>query len=329
MRKGIAAFFIMILAVLVLIAIDSAGFTCGNGIVEGRFPDTGFEECDDGNSESGDGCSDSCMVEFPERIYVAPYMGNIDGHFTEDWLFFYGQLVDFFDSERIPVGATTYPATLDIPKFRPYIERIYRSPYMEIVQKGFTGLGEEQYMDNLSYEEQKEIISNGRDAFREWMTEIMDVPESQVMVPQAYNQPQGRFTNDTRKALEDLGFRMFFEMYMNDDLGPVESTSDFDVLQYGVGITTDGGAGVDTEFFQPGEILIQIRDFLREDLNMLYINGYRVVPLWVHQMDFESKEKLSTVDELKWEQYTYTMKRIKDEPNLVFVSPSDIWDLRH
>ena len=278
---------------------------------------------------SGDGCSPECRVEFNKRIYVAPYMGNIEGHFSDEWFFFYDQLINFFEDEKIPVGATVYPATLDNPAFAPYAKRIYESPYMEFVQKAWTGLGKEQHIDLLPFEEEKEIISNGQEAYRSYMAGILGINESEVKVPVAYNSPQGRFTNDTRRALEELGFKMFFEMYMNDDLGPVDSTKDLDVTQYGVGLTTDGGAGSDTEFFSPGEILTQIRDFERDDLNMLYINGSRVVPLWVHHMDFESRTVPNTVDQEKWAIYTYVMERIKSEPNLILVSPSEIWALRH
>ena len=184
-------------------------------------------------------------------------------------------------------------------------------------------------MDSLSYGEQREIIIKGREAFRENMARIAGIPEGEVRVPVAYNQSQGRFTEDTRRALESLGFRIFFEMYMNDDLGPVNSTRSFDVIQYGVGLTTTGDAGKDTAFFQPGEILEQIRDFYREDLNMVFINGSRVVPLWVHQQDFESMDKPNTVNNTKWNEYKYILERIKEEPNLILVSPSDIWEMRH
>ncbi len=331
MQRGFIAFIVLIAAVMALAIASNASFgtTCGNGHAEGRFPASGFEECDDGNTENGDGCSSSCRVEFNERIYVAPYMGNIDGHFTEDWFFFYEQLADYFDSEGIPVGATLYPATLDNPEFHSYIKRIYESPNMEIVQKAWTGLGDEQRMDELSFQEQMEFIARGREAFRSGMADILGIPRSEVDVPMAYNQPQGRFTNTTREVLESLGFRIFFEMYMNDDLGPVEPTERLDVLQYGVGLTTTGGAGPDTDFFQPGDSLIEIRDLYREDLYMLEIDGSKVIPVWVHHQDFESKEEDNTVDEYKWSQYRYLMQRIKDEPNLILVSPSDIWEFRH
>jgi len=277
-------------------------------------------------------------VEFPERIYIAPYMGNIDGHFTDEWFFFYDQLVDYFDGEEIPVGATVYPASLDNPRVAPYIKRIYESHYMEFVQKAhymefvqkaWTGHEKEQQIDILPFEEQKEIISSGREAFRSHMANILGVNESEVRVPVAYNAPQGRFTNDTRRALEELGFRIFFEMYMNDDLGPVESTDMLGITQYGVGITTTGDAGRETEFFQPCETLLELRDFNREDLSMVYINGSRVVPLWVHHQDFESRTRPNIVDQGKWDSYRYVMGRIKEEPNLILVSPTDIWEMRH
>jgi cysteine-rich repeat protein len=329
MKAGYFVFIILVVFVGIGLPLVFSAPKCGNGVVEGRFPADNYEECDDGNNVSGDGCSAECRVEFLERIYVAPYMGNIEGHFSEDWFFFYDRLVDYFEEEEIPVGATIYPATLDNPEFAPYAKSIYESPYMEFVQKAWTGLGKEQRIDELPFEEQREIISNGQEAFRSYMAGILGVNGSEVWVPVAYNAPQGRFTNDTRKALEELGFKIFFEMYMNDDLGPIEPTEKLDVLQYGVGLTTDGDAGPDTYFFQPGENLLELRDFYRDDLNMVYINGSRVVPVWVHHMDFESKTRPNIVDEEKWAIYTYLMGRIKEEPNLILVSPSEIWEMRH
>jgi cysteine-rich repeat protein len=315
---------------VVLMVVVLAGPACGNGVREGRLPDSRLEECDDGNLQDGDGCSSLCRVEFPTKIYVAHYLGNIDGGFSEDWFFFYGMLDDHFREEQFPVGATVYPASIDdAPEFAPYIKRLYENPYVELVQKGDTGNETEQRMDSLNYSEQYSIIRAGQDTYRRSMAEVLGVPEDEVILPLAYNQPQGRFTNTTRQVLEDLDFTIFFEMYLNEDIGPIESSEDVDVLQYGVGFTRDGGAGRDTEFFQPGEFLLQLRNFNRVDLNMLHINGSRVVPIWVHHMDFERKDKPNRVDLEKWSIYRYVIERIKEEPNLVLVSPQDIWEMRH
>lgn len=304
--------------------------TCGNAVVEGTNPAYAYEECDDGNLLDGDGCSALCLIEFPEKIYIAPYMGNVEGGFAEEWFYFYGQLIDFFNSEQIPVGVTIYPASInEKPEFAPYVKSLYESEYIEIVQKANTGLGEEQRMDKLSLERQKEIIREGRDVYRKSMSEILGIHEDEILLPFAYNQPQGRFTNETREAIEDLGFKIFFEMYLNEDIGPVESSATVDVLQYGVGFTVEGAPGRKTEFYEPREVLAMLKDFDRVDLHMLHIGENRIVPVWVHHMDFEHKNQHNTVDMKKWEIYTYVMERIRDEPNLIYVSPTEIWYLRH
>src|SRR3989475_2934755 len=43
-------------------SVAGASPTCGNGVVEGT------EECDDGNTTSGDGCSATCQLENPSAI---------------------------------------------------------------------------------------------------------------------------------------------------------------------------------------------------------------------------------------------------------------------
>src|SRR5437899_6093868 len=54
------------LALAVVLTLLGAGLataaTCGNGVVEGT------EECDDGNTVSGDGCSASCQLENTSAI---------------------------------------------------------------------------------------------------------------------------------------------------------------------------------------------------------------------------------------------------------------------
>src|SRR5262245_42443019 len=49
--------FVLVLAVAATLPRLARGFTCGNGILEPG------EQCDDGNTVSGDGCSGSCQIE--------------------------------------------------------------------------------------------------------------------------------------------------------------------------------------------------------------------------------------------------------------------------
>ena len=301
------------------IVIDVYKGVCGNGVIDpGEF-------CDDGNTFNLDGCSSDCKRETDETIYVAPYMGNIDGDFSEDWYYFYDLLAEFHTINKIPSGFSIYPASIKEGKFGEIFRKMHDSPYIEFVQKGYSGSEEEQHLDKLSYERQREIIKKGQDYFRKMSLKITGDPS----VPVAYNQPQGRFTDSIRDALRSLGFHIFFEMYENDDLSPVNSTPDFDVLQYGVSFTTDGEAGRQTFFRSPEDVISRIKQFKREDVNMLYIRGRRVVPVWCHQSDFEDRYKDNTLDTEKWRIYTETMLRLKHDPDIVLVRPSDIYHMRH
>lgn len=81
---------------------------CGNGVVEGD------EECDDGNLEDGDGCSEDCEEEVPPEPYCGDSIingnetceaNNLDGKDCTDFSFDFGNL-----SCKAPgsVGACTF-----------------------------------------------------------------------------------------------------------------------------------------------------------------------------------------------------------------------------
>src|SRR3989454_1684896 len=61
MRARCSPFILAVAVTLVSAALATAA-TCGNGVVEGT------EECDDGNTVSGDGCSASCQLENTSAI---------------------------------------------------------------------------------------------------------------------------------------------------------------------------------------------------------------------------------------------------------------------
>lgn len=294
---------------------------CGNGRLEfGEF-------CDDGNLRNLDGCSSDCKAESPDTIYVASYVGNIDGDYSDDWFHMYDRITDFHDKNGIPSGFSIYPASIRGGSFGRRFAKIYNSPYIEFVQKANSGEGMEPRMDELSFDVVSGIILNGRENFIEGASQILDTEN--VSFPVAYNQPQGRFTETIRDALRALNFTIFFEMYVNDDLAPVKSTEDFDVLQYGAGFDFDGMAGRETVYRQPQEIIEEIKNYDRADIDLLLIHGRLVVPIWCHQSDFEDRVRDSEVDENKWRIYTTTLLTLKQDPNIVLVTPSQIYEMRH
>lgn len=60
MRRRNTPFCIVFLAMCLV--VDSASALCGNGVLE-----SGLEQCDDGNTMNGDGCSNTCQLEDPNR----------------------------------------------------------------------------------------------------------------------------------------------------------------------------------------------------------------------------------------------------------------------
>jgi cysteine-rich repeat protein len=72
----------------------TACYECGNGVQEGSATSAGgYEQCDDGNRDPGDGCSDSCQIEVsgetpwscpvPGQPCVNCGNGTIDGQLTD------------------------------------------------------------------------------------------------------------------------------------------------------------------------------------------------------------------------------------------------------
>jgi len=69
--SGLVSFLLLLMATgyaLPISSVEAASGTCGNGV-----PDK-FEQCDDGNSMNGDGCSSLCQIEgdnFPVVVYTS------------------------------------------------------------------------------------------------------------------------------------------------------------------------------------------------------------------------------------------------------------------
>lgn len=263
-----------------------------------------------------------------EPIYIAPYMGDIDGEVSEDWFFFYEKLLDFHNDEKIITTVSFYPGSIqDDKEFNKVFKKMYESKYIELMQKSYKGDESEMEMYKLSPGEQKEIIKSGRDHFKNKMKDILN--KDNIKLPISYNQISGRITNDTRNVLEELGFKIYFDMFVEGDLSPVESTENFDVIEYGVSFTDNGGAGREHVFKSSEEIFNEINNFSREDVNILTINGRKVIPIWTHQQDFEDSKKDEKLDKEKWKTYTQVLRALENDPNVEFITPERIYNLGH
>ncbi|RLJ00090.1 MAG: hypothetical protein DRP06_02480 [Candidatus Aenigmatarchaeota archaeon] len=302
---------------------------CGDGKVNQKN-----EECDDGNLISGEGCNSNCKLESlkqtedSEQIYVLLYIGNIDGTASPEWYPFYDKLTSYFENNKLPILFSFFPEGIRVDgEFANIFKRMYLAENIELSQKGFTMNETEKHLDKLSLEEQRHTIKYGRFYFIEGMKKILGTEN--IKIPVTYIAPYGRFTNTTRQVLEELGFRTNFGLYYPDDLKPVESTKTLDSFQYGVSFTVSGSAGRETIFKESDQIIEEIFSLDRLDVEMVEINGRKVIPLYAHQVDFEDKITHGKIDEVKWNVYKKTISKLLANSSVVFVTPNQVWNLRH
>lgn len=301
---------------------NGTNYICGNGIIEIN------EECDDSNNLSGDGCSIICKIETPQNLtYVISYLGDIDGAANSTWFYFYGNLTNFYHDLNVPVSISFFPGTMSSDEtFKAEFSKMYLNENIELIQKSFMGTEEEANMYNQSYDVQKAIIKNGHDAYVSKMQEILGVQDIKPLV--TYDQLLGKITNVTLQALKDLGYISYFDLYYHDDLGPVEPTETFDVIQYGVSFTISGGVGKETEFKNMSQVISEIKGFDRKDVTVMTINKSKVIPLYAHHQDFESKNQSGQIDMKKWNIYRETLQNLKNDPNVVFITPKQAYEMK-
>ena len=125
----------------------------------------------------------------------------------------------------------------------------------------------------------------------------------------------------SRMAVRIVGEQYYTtgEKETGKSLNRVIQTANADIFQKASG---------STDSYQMGTTISVLA--LTDDIaHIAHVGDSRIVPVWVHHMDFEHKNQHNAVDLSKWETYKYVMKRIRDEPNLIMISPSEIWYLRH
>jgi len=265
------------------------------------------------------------------EIYVMPYVGDIDGDVSEDWYFFFNVLTTFHEEEKIPVAFSFYPTSINTePGYMNPFLRMYESYYIELMQKEYIEEKLESEIENLPSSLKIKMRQGILESEKKHFERIMkNEGYDDIKFPISYTQLGGRITEDDREALELTGINIYFDVYYDDKIGPIKSTEDFDVIQYGVGFTRDGSAGALTTFRSADEIIAQLSSFERLDVEISSVNGKMIIPLWLHQQDFESTSENGKVDLEKWQVYTETLLRLKNDPNVKFITPSEMYNLRH
>ncbi len=288
---------------------------CGNGEMEAE------EECDDGNLVDGDGCSIDCQEE-SIQVYLAPYVGDIDGNIDEDWYFFYEELRQWHDDNSMPVGMSFYPGTMNDVRFNQIIADMYDSEYIELIIKG-ESVANGTALQDISYSDIRTLIEKWQNKF---VSELENLGYRNVQVPVTYNQQLGEFTEIIRDAIYALSFKIYFEQFVGEQ-GYVDSLEDLDVMQYCIPFAVSGRAGANQTYKEPDEVIEEILDF--EHDRILRINGIKVVSLMVHQQDFRLSDTSSEIDQQKLNAYTEVLQTAKDDVRIKLINPKEIYTLRH
>ncbi|MCX6819610.1 MAG: polysaccharide deacetylase family protein, partial [Candidatus Aenigmarchaeota archaeon] len=256
------------------------------------------------------------------QLYLAPYVGDIDGSINPDWFFFYNQLKQWHNDNNISVGMSFYSNTMNNAQFNQIIGNMYASENIELITKS-----ESEYngtrIDLMSYSQVKETVAGLQNKF---IAEMEKLGYTNVKAPVAWNQNQGRFTETIRNAIHDIGFKIYFEQYVSE-YGNIDPLPDFDVMQYSVSFTTDGQAGPKTVYKSPEQIEQEILNFQND--HMVYINGIKVVETYASQQDFAISDNSPVVNQNKWNTYTTVLQWAKNDPRIKLLTPEMIYDLRH
>ena len=266
---------------------------------------------------------------FTHDVYIAPYVGDIDGSVSENWFHFYDTLGKFYEDNNIPVGISFYPATINNnPEFVKAFLRMYNDPNIELIQKGNNGDENEMIMATLPIEQQRAIIKAGQDNFKNKMSQILGTTPNSIILPEAYNQIHGSFSDQTVLVAEPLGIKQYFDMFVEGGMQQVKSTPTFKSIQYGVSWTVNGQAGRENPFKSEDQVMSELSNYTRADINLTYINGLPVIPLWAHQQDFEDIQTPEKIDQSKWAVYTKTILDLKNDPHVHLVRPIDVYNLQ-
>ncbi len=324
---------------------------CGNGIKEGN------EQCDDGNTNNNDSCSNLCLTQnitcnndsqcddnndltldsclnagltnssckyenIDIQVYLVPYVGDIDGSINSDWYFFYDKLREWHEQNQIPTGLSFYPSTMNNEDFNKIIGRMYSSKNIELVLKT-EGEINGTNIDTWNYDRIRLLIDS---LDNKYVSELENLGYTNVKKPVSYNQQFGRFTPTIRDAIKSLDYKIYIEQYVSE-LGYVELLPDFDITQYSVSFTKSGHPGPNEEYKTADEMMNEVINF--DNSHLVYINGVKVVPLLAHQQDFLINDNDVILNQSKWDTYTEFLLKAKADKRIKIIFPKDVYDLRH
>ncbi|MCK5023399.1 MAG: hypothetical protein KAS04_04465 [Candidatus Aenigmarchaeota archaeon] len=294
------------------------------------------------DKEIRESVKDTCM-DFESKVekiksgnvtkILVPYIGSLDGEISEEWLTNVdSHFIQFHLENEIPAALSIYATDLeDNDVFDTLLKKIYLSNCFEILQKGTDTPKIDMFLHKTPFYQQKAKIHIGKERLEEKINKLL--PEQNVSIF-SFNALMGVVNEDTMRALEELGFKSYFELYIGDDIEIMNQTTDFDVYQYSVGFPEDSES-MDYEDFNTLEYLLNRMEEIASEnrAGVRKFGNITIVPVFIENWDIEEydNEKMQRngiVNVTKWEMYKSAYLKFNSMNDTVIMTPSQIWEMK-
>lgn len=270
------------------------------------------------------------------KLIVIPYIGSIENEQSEEWLEIVdSHFIEFHVENEIPAVFSFYPTdNLDgNKKFDVLLKKTYLSNCLDILQKGTNEPDKDPFLYKMPFELQKEGISKGKENLEGKLKTLL--PGHNINSISSFNSLGGKVNNDTIKALNELGFKIYFELFLEETIEVFkEPHQNFDVYQYGVSFTETGVPGPGNDFNNKSAIIKEIEELREENIgsNLNKIKNVTIIPLFMENWDIEEVDEKSEgngkVNATKWEMYKDMILTLNSRNDTIILNPSQVWDLK-
>ncbi len=271
------------------------------------------------------------------KTIVVPYIGSLEGTMSEKWLEEVdSHFIKFHLENEIPAVFSFYASDLDgNKKFDRILKELYLSNCFEILQKGTDKPENDPFLYKMPFETQKKGIEQGKKNLEGKLKRLL--PDYDIAPMSLFNSLEGKVNEDTIRALDELGFKAYFELFHEEGVEFFKPPSPrFDVYQYGVSFTKAGLPGPGAEFWKAGEIIREIENFAlnNSETPLTRVDNITVIPIFMENWDIEGVDSAnpggnSEINTTKWEIYKQVLLTLNSRNDTIILTPLQVWELRH
>jgi len=267
---------------------------------------------------------------------VVPYIGSLERDVPEGWLEkIDSHFIKFHMENEIPAVFSVYPTNLDGNiQLDMVLKKIYLSDCFELMQKGTDNPDTDPMLYKMPFALQKKEIHDGKKNLEDKLKSLL--PNYDISPIASFNSLGGRVNNDTIRALDELGYKIYFELFLEEGVEILkEPHSDFDVYQYGLRFTRDEIHGPGNRFKSKEEIIMEVvGPEIEDDPRVKKFKNITIVPLFLENWDIEAADASNPegngeVNTTKWGIYKNTLLELDSRGDVIILHPAQIWTLRH